>query len=132
MKYQKKVWIIDDDEVQLFLMARILGKTENISSTSYFKNGWEALEQLMKVIHTPEHLPDIIFLDLQMPVMDGWTFLEIAEQKWPQHLNSVTLYIVSSSVAQADKDRAHTHKWVSGFISKPFEPTGLKTICEAA
>ncbi|MBL0741403.1 response regulator [Chryseolinea lacunae] len=132
MIHQKKVWVVDDDDIQRFLMARILGKMESVSSISYFKNGWEALEQLMKAVHMPDLLPDVIFLDLQMPIMDGWSFLEIVEQKWSQRLNGLKLYIVTSSVAQADKDRAFAHKWVSGFITKPFEPAGLKAICEAA
>jgi CheY-like chemotaxis protein len=128
----KRIWIVDDDEMQLFLMKTILSKSVNVLSTSYFKNGQEALEELLKVAYSPDHLPDIIFLDLQMPVMNGWEFLDAVEKKWVQHLDGIELYVVSSSVAEIDRTSAGSHHWVSGFINKPFEIDDLMAICEAA
>lgn len=83
-----------------------------------YKNGKDAYDNLLPKLHTKTNLPDVIFLDLNMPVMDGWQFLDelikipIAEQ--------IPLYIVSSSVDSRDIKKAESYKMVNKYIVKPF------------
>jgi len=88
-----------------------------------FKNGLEALEYF-KIILTnmsEEKLPDIIFLDLNMPVMDGWEFLGEFIKIKNQFDKKITLYVVSSSIDPRDLERAKSFNLVTDYLIKPIE-----------
>ena len=69
--------------------------------------------------NTPEQLPDIILLDLSMPVMDGWQFLEAYINIKPRIGKQIIVYIVSSTIAPDDLLRAKSISEVNDFIIKP-------------
>lgn len=119
-----KLAIIDDDDIYRFAVQRILkrsGVAENIRS---FTNGADALAYFQEA--EAETLPDVLLLDLNMPVMDGWDFLERFRQLRPVLPKQITIFIVSSSINPQDHERAKAISEVEDFLVKPILPRELK------
>lgn len=114
--------LIDDDPTVNFI-GQIMMKHHDFSSDSRtFTNAEEAL-QLIRTLK-PE-APYCIFLDLNMPIMDGWEFLE-AFSKLPEDTKAAFhIFILTSSVSPTDREKAATYKEVSEFISKPLHEAKL-------
>ena len=125
---KKEIWIVDDDNIFQIIVRKIIGKMELFSSFSSYKNGKDAIDALKKAAENNENIPDIILLDINMPVMDGWECMdEIVSYK--SKLNQkIAIYIVSSSIAVQDKDKAKTYAEILGFLSKPITMDALYEI----
>ena len=125
---KKIIWVVDDDAIYQVIINKIIKRSEMFSASSSFKNGKEAVSALHKIIENTELIPDIILLDINMPVMDGWEFMdEIVSYK--SKLNQkIAIYIVSSSIAVQDKDKAKTYVEILGFLSKPITMDALYEI----
>ena len=125
---KKEICIVDDDNIYQIIVRKIIGKMELFSSFSSYKNGKDAIDALKKAAENNENIPDIILLDINMPVMDGWEFMdEIVSYK--SKLNQkIAIYIVSSSIAVQDKDKAKTYAEILGFLSKPITMDALYEI----
>ncbi|MGC4041612.1 MAG: response regulator [Flavobacterium sp.] len=119
MNSVKNLLLIDDDEIFTFMTKRIIEKTHLAEQIKIFENGKEAIDFLKNVASKPELLPEVIFLDLSMPILDGWGFLEEYINLKPKFGKKITLYIISSSVSPRDHERAKTYSDVSDFIIKP-------------
>ena len=115
----KNLWLIDDDEIFVFLTQKTILKTPFKGKVSVFTNGKAALEGLKAVLGNKELLPDIIFLDLAMPVMDGWGFLDEFISMKHKFEDTITIYIVSSSVSPHEIIKAKGMAEVLDFIIKP-------------
>jgi CheY-like chemotaxis protein len=113
----KRVFLIDDDEVFVFLTKKIIERAGVEVELTVFSNGQEGLERLTAIAADKDLLPDVILLDLNMPVMDGWEFLN-AFQKL-NFAKRIALYIVTSSISPYEVDRAKHIKEVKEFIVKP-------------
>ncbi|MBU2927531.1 response regulator [Winogradskyella psychrotolerans] len=118
--------IIDDDPIFIFGAKRMMELSEFCNSFMVFKNGQEALNNLKPIMNTEEVLPDVILLDINMPIMDGWEFLD-EFIKIKSH-KMVTIYIVSSSINPIDLNRAKRYENVSNYILKPISLNSLKGI----
>lgn len=115
--------IIDDDKIYVNLVRKIIEIKKLSENLLIFKNGLEAFEYF-KIILTnmsEEKLPDIIFLDLNMPVMDGWEFLGEFVKIKNQFNKKITLYVVSSSIDPRDLERAKSFNLVTDYLIKPIE-----------
>jgi CheY-like chemotaxis protein len=88
---------------------------------SYTEAG-NAIEFLAQNNTNPELIPDVILLDLNMPVVDGWDFLEKFDAIKPSLVKEIRIFIVSSSVDEKDISRSQSYVSVKGFISKPLTP----------
>lgn len=109
MSDSKKLMVVDDDEIFVYLIKSIAKNLSTKIEISTAKNGKEAIQRLS------ESVPDILLLDLNMPVMNGWKFLEsLGDQSVPYHL-----YVVSSSIDPEDRRMAEEKEQVAGFIEKP-------------
>ena len=113
------VCIIDDDVVYQFTARKFLERINEVSSIMVFSNGLEASQYLLSNSRTTDNLPDIIFLDVRMPVMDGFTFLEHFKTTKPNLSKPITVYMVSSSLESYDRDKALSYSEVSEYLIKP-------------
>lgn len=115
----KTVMLIEDEVIDNFINERITTKLFFSKDVLIHTNVESALEYFKNV---EEHsldlpLPDFIFLDLNLPLLDGWHFLQEFEKlNFPFDCKIVLL---TASINPADKERSKTHKNVVGFFSKP-------------
>lgn len=123
MKVINKTCIIDDDEIYIFGTKRLIENNKFSKDITVYKNGLEALNHLQKEIID---LPNVILLDLNMPIMDGWQFLDAFSK-----LNiskEVAIFIVSSSVNQSDLIKAKSYSIVKDYLVKPLKVSSFEKI----
>ncbi|WP_044400691.1 two-component system response regulator [Lacinutrix sp. Hel_I_90] len=122
--------IIDDDKVYVNLVKKIIETKKLCENLMVFRDGkqsidyFEALMENMK----EDRIPEIIFLDLNMPVMDGWEFLERFTKIKNKFNKVITLYVVSSSINPLDVNRAKSLSSVKDYLIKPINITELENI----
>ncbi|MBL6448887.1 response regulator [Fulvivirga sp. 29W222] len=113
----RKVLLIDDDPIANMInreLFEIRGYVVNA-----YTNPKEALEYLESANSSLGDIPDIIMLDINMPEMDGWGFLDEYQKIEFASNNNCRLFMLTSSIASEDKEKAFTYSSVKGFISKP-------------
>jgi CheY-like chemotaxis protein len=110
-----KLWIVDDDAIYHLLMKHLLKLNFPTVETKDFRDGKSALSAISDSAGSP---PDIIMLDLNMPNMDGWDFLD-KYSKLPNISLSTRIYIVTSSLDRLDVNRASANPHVTDFVTKP-------------
>lgn len=115
---KKTIWVIDDDNIYQIIVNKIIQKSEMFSDISSFKNGKEAINAVSNSLNS-ESFPDIILLDINMPIMDGWEFMEELQILKPSINKQIIVYIVSSSIAVEDKNKAKSYPDILGYLSKP-------------
>ena len=115
------VCIIDDDIIYQFLAKEEIEYTNMVERIMFFNNGDKAIQFLSTTLNNNDTaaLPDFIFLDLNMPVMDGWEFLAAYAILKPRLLKNISVYVVSSSTDTRDLERAKAIIEVSDYIIKP-------------
>lgn len=118
--------IIDDDKIFTYVLSRQMKLINFSASIMIFHNGLDALKYLKPVLESPEALPSVILLDLNMPILDGWQFLDEFTKLKPQ--KKITVYIVSSSIDAADHQKALQYEAVSNFFIKPITEADLLKI----
>lgn len=125
------VCIIDDDPIFVFGATRLIKKSLFCETILVYSNGKEALDKLKKIMKSDnlEKIPDLIFLDLNMPILDGWGFLEEFTTISPP--KNIVVYIVTSSISNFDKQKAKEYaQAVKEYVIKPITPVKLKEIIE--
>lgn len=124
----KLTYIIDDDKLTVKLMSILISKNNFCDEIESFHNPQVALDKLKHNFNTNEILPDTILLDLNMPVMDGWQFLEefllLPIQK------KITIFIMTSSIDPNDIDKAKNYSVVKDYIDKPITAQKLNSLRE--
>lgn len=119
--------IIDDDLIIRLLIIKMLSRLEiAFPKISQCENGKLGLDELVKIAETKD--PVIVFLDINMPVLDGWGFIEIFEQNNCYGIQDINLFIVSSSTDEDDVKKAKEYDCVRQFIHKPLEFHTLKRL----
>jgi CheY-like chemotaxis protein len=124
----RKLVFIDDDPIDHFLMKHILSGKNYFDTTTYTMYGSLVLDYIEENKADPEKLPDVIFLDLNMPQFNGWDFLDRMEQINPQLNKDIQVYILSSSIMPADKENSGKYSFVNEFISKPLDRSEVERI----
>lgn len=107
--------IVDDDPINNLICEKLLMMSAITHSTRSFLSAFEALDWLfgLPAIERPE----LIFLDINMPVIDGWGFLDRLQEQIPGH--GIRICILTSSISLEDKDQAATYPAVTDFLAKP-------------
>jgi len=116
--------LIDDDKVSLMLAARILEKTGLATEINAAWNGVEAIAFLNHYFDRSMALPDVILLDLNMPVMDGFSFIEAFRKLPVVNVTKVQIIVVSSSNDKRDITKAFS-MGVKDYLVKPLRHDDL-------
>lgn len=132
MKILNSLFIVDDDPITVFGMRKMLESIVSCDNIETFTNGKLAMEAIINRINNNQRIPDVIFLDLNMPIMDGWQFLEEFI-----HLlirENIQINIVTSSIDTADYNRwqsyqIRTHHSLT-YNTKPVRKESLAEILE--
>jgi CheY-like chemotaxis protein len=115
----KTIFLIDDDPVFVYLTKKIICSVNGGCEIREFADGELAIERLRQICDDGTSLPDIIFVDLSMPVMDGWEFLNEYDLLRPKLSKPIELFIVSSSISPQEVERSKTYPAVLDFLIKP-------------
>lgn len=122
-----RVFIIDDDPIHQRIAQIMIVKHQLFDEYVSYTEAELALTFLKENLKSTENLPDVILLDLNMPVVDGWDFLEAFEKFQKELSKDIRIFIVTSSVDDKDKLRSQTFSCVRGFISKPLSPDIIRS-----
>ena len=117
MNKLKKILIIDDDQISTFLTKRIVDSSLMAEHSQTFYQSEKALLNIKASLTEQTVLPDLILLDINMPVHDGWDFINEL-QKMPNY-KPITIVVLSSSIYKEDKDKSKTYPEIKGYLSKP-------------
>ncbi len=116
--------IVDDDQIYVYSFKKILSLKKICSELIDFENGMDAVDFLTNP-ENADSLPDVIFLDINMPIMDGWGFMEAFGEIKSRLGKEITVYMVSSSINPQDVYRAKNIPEVSDYFVKPVNPATL-------
>ncbi len=124
------IYIVDDDKIYRYTTETYIQLLNLAEEVKTFGDGEEAIESIKKNISNPDQLPDVILLDVNMPIMDGWDFIEefitlsgISKK--------IALYMVSSSIDERDRARALEINQITDYIIKPITEEQLVKLVQA-
>ncbi len=123
------VMIIDDDEISNFIYHKVILNNGLSKRIIDFQQARNALDYLSQNVENEDELPDLIFLDINMPVINGCDFLDEFEEKIiPKLKKEIVICMLSSSVYKEDIEKAKAYKYVNEYISKPLTSEHINTI----
>lgn len=122
--------IVDDDAFNNLLCKIVVEKTLGRVNIETFIVPEQALDFIVDKYENIL-LPTVLFLDINMPTMTGWEFMEKFEKLDDAIKQQIIIYILSSSVDERDKDKANNNKYIKGFLSKPLQENTILSIAGA-
>ncbi|MFN4122804.1 MAG: response regulator [Flavobacteriales bacterium] len=123
-----RLYIIDDDKVVLHIFDRLVRKKGCFGIVEAFLDSEDAMQKIKTQLEIKTDIPDIVLIDINMPRVDGWEFIEMLEIDQPQH--SIPFMIISSSIDPEDIERSKRYPCVLDFIPKPLSLDKLDYIIE--
>lgn len=125
----KSILLVDDDEASNFLHSIFINKLDLDIEINAAMNGQEALDYILSKGAEKLALPCMVMLDLRMPIMDGWEFMQRYEEQVSQQLKEqIMIVLVTISDNSDDKDRATSHPHIADFAQKPLSDGAFKKI----
>jgi CheY-like chemotaxis protein len=121
MKNIKRIIMVDDDPYSHLICKGIIRRTDpEIEFLGFLlpEKGIEYIESSYNEL--AEECPTVLLLDINMPVMDGWEFLERYDKIASDVKDEITIFLLSSSIDHRDKQKANENIYVKGFLMKPF------------
>jgi len=133
MEKISKIYVVDDDPITVFGIKKILSLIVECDNIETFGNGKLAIESIKNVLEEGDDLPEIIFLDINMPVMDGWQFM--AEFIELPIVKKVRINVITSSIDAADHEswayyKKNTHHHLE-YVNKPAKRAELEKITKS-
>lgn len=122
----KTIFIIDDDPVFRFIVEMMMSKIDNSLTFITCENGKVGLEKLKDYLKTSSEC--IILLDLNMPILDGWDFLDEIQSSQLNTSKNISIHILSSSTDKGDIEKTKQYSWVRKFYSKPLSDVHIAEI----
>lgn len=127
MKKINSVCIIDDDSIFVYIVKRLMDESNFCDSIIEFENGKEGIEGVLE-LNTKNKLPNIIFLDLSMPIMSGWEFLDAFAEAKISNKEAIKIIVMSSSINPNEIEMIKAYPMVTDYIVKPITPSDLEKI----
>ena len=128
MNTKPNILLVDDDELYLYLMEKTIHQLSKELVVSTFTDGEQAVEYIAECTKQNLNLPEVIFLDINMPFLDGWGFLNEFKKLKPKIINNINIYMVSSSMRDSDIKRASNFEELTGYVVKPVNKIQLSEI----
>lgn len=122
------VFVVDDDDIYQFTLKVTLKSIPSVKSIRTFSDGAEVLDHIIANKDEFEALPDIIFLDINMPVMDGFQFMDEFIDLLPGLKKEIKVYLVSSSIDPKDMKKAQRIEAISDYLVKPLKSEDINDI----
>lgn len=117
--------LIDDDDIFNFLNKKVLEKSGQSHAITVHTSAREGLDYLSGIMGSDEKWPQIILLDIRMPGMDGFEFLDVLKNMDEKFLKQVKVFMLTSSIDDRDKRKSEIFPFVYGYYSKPLSPSIL-------
>lgn len=114
-----RVALVDDDSSYQFLTSRTIRAIGHTDVILQFYDGFEAIQYLSQYADDPVQLPDLLLLDINMPLVDGWMFLEEYATIKSKISKDINIIMVSSSIDSRDVDRARKNEDIADYLMKP-------------
>jgi len=123
------ILLVDDDEINNFISIKLIKKALIYTEITACLDGSYAINELLNIQdRNPDDLPDYILLDINMPIMNGWEFLDEYKRLGIDPLGKSKIFIISSSVFSNDINKAKSYDLVKDFISKPLNVDKIKEL----
>lgn len=123
------ILLVDDDEINNFISIKLIKKAVDNTQITACLNGRFAIDELSEIQRQdPAKLPDYILLDINMPIMNGWEFLDEYKRLNIDPQGKSKIYIISSSVFSNDINKARSYPLVKDFVSKPLNVDKIKEL----
>ncbi len=119
--------VIDDSKLDCFIAEKIIRNTGKCESIRSFLQAKDALEYISNA-QPEEHTHTILLVDIQMPIMNGFEFVEAFEKLPDSVTENYTIYIISSSINETDLNKVHNYKTVKQFLNKPLTSNNLSVL----
>ena len=117
--------LVDDNDIDVFLNKKLIGIAGIEGEIISFTNSAEALNHLISQFENNQDLPKVMLVDIQMPEMNGFQFIEQLSQKMPEKLREIQVFFLSSTVHDEDAIRARENEFVQEILPKPLDSNYL-------
>jgi len=124
------VLLIDDDRATNFFNRRLVSKHQCFNTVNTVQSGLAALEYLIAVENNDAIKPDLIFLDVNMPAMNGWEFLVEFSKFNPDVVKGIKVIMLTTSSDLDDLDQSKGNESVNDFLNKPLSSDVLDTVLQ--
>jgi CheY-like chemotaxis protein len=111
--------VIDDDQMYVLALKKLLERVQFTDKTVYFENGNVALNYFDQWIHQANLLPELILLDLNMPVTNGWQFIKEFKKLKLRIDKKITIYMISNTINEDEIQKAKNIEEITEFVCKP-------------
>nr|WP_299337741.1 response regulator [Allomuricauda sp.] len=126
-----KVFLVDDDFIFREAAEVLIISSGLTEKVLHFENGLEVYDALLEMADTPDELPEIMLLDINMPVMNGWELLEELKQVKSVLRDSIQIHILTSSIAPEDLNLSKEYEFIDGYITKPLTRADLTNLAQS-
>lgn len=121
-----RVTLVEDSEIFTYIVRKMLASFPfGEIDFQTFEDGLQALDYFRENKNSPELLPDVLFLDINMPVMTGWELLDALSRDKFEFVNNIPVYILSSSDSITDTQQVKNYPFLNGYLTKPLKKDEL-------
>ncbi|REA64007.1 response regulator [Dyadobacter luteus] len=121
-----RVTLVEDSEIFTYIVRKMLASFPfGEIDFQTFEDGLQALDYFRENKYSPELLPDVLFLDINMPVMTGWELLDALSRDKFEFVNNIPVYILSSSDSITDTQQVKNYPFLNGYLTKPLKKDEL-------
>ncbi|MCG2419859.1 response regulator [Aequorivita sp. F47161] len=129
MNLPNRFIVVDDDRISNLICELACRRFSSLPEIKTFLDPHEALSFIKDAYTNSQNsTPTMLFLDINMPVISGWDFLDIFNELPPHIRQQFSIYILTSSLEQRDVEKAEAHKYVKGLLSKPLSAETIEGI----